>query len=262
MTEIGETCPDFDTCSVCYAAVAETHPTHNFYAITDPTALNHFVPLPSSLPHHTNTFCDECQSPIRGIRYKCMTCDDFDLCEACVRDPLKQHDEHHHLLMIRRPVSFMRRKDLEAIKVDYDAMTVKEVVVKAPIFVESQVEKIEVQPVEPEEENEVVLVKEEVADEKKVETVVAVAGEEEIRLVTSPRPSLLVRDLVDHFDAIGAASTTILSATSAPAVAAVTSEIIPYSATFVSDVRRFSPLFSSPSRWSTDGDISMIDYAT
>lgn len=34
---------------------------------------------------HPGVTCDICNQPIRGFRYKCMECVDYDLCTACER---------------------------------------------------------------------------------------------------------------------------------------------------------------------------------
>ena len=57
------------------------------------------APAPSGVLHSGVT-CDTCgMSPIRGIRYKCATCDNYDLCEKC------EHEigHEHALLKIRVP---------------------------------------------------------------------------------------------------------------------------------------------------------------
>jgi len=52
--------------------------------------------------HHGIT-CDSCQvSPIRGVRYKCCVCNNYDLCSDC--ESLGKHDSSHPLLKILRPV--------------------------------------------------------------------------------------------------------------------------------------------------------------
>jgi Ankyrin repeats (3 copies)/Zinc finger, ZZ type/Ankyrin repeats (many copies) len=43
-------------------------------------------------------FCDECGTdPIRGPRYKCIICNDFDLCQQCFRAIPTRHPEHSFL---------------------------------------------------------------------------------------------------------------------------------------------------------------------
>jgi hypothetical protein len=43
--------------------------------------------------------CDECHNVIRGTRYKCTTCSDFDLCAPC--ESTTQHNPEHALLKVR-----------------------------------------------------------------------------------------------------------------------------------------------------------------
>jgi len=52
---------------------------------------------------HENVFCDICEFPITGIRYKCAICRDFDLCEDC--EVGVTHPEDHPLLKIRVPLT-------------------------------------------------------------------------------------------------------------------------------------------------------------
>lgn len=56
----------------------------------------------SGVSVHTNITCDGCgMSPIVGIRYKCTTCFDFDLCGTC--EASEVHPREHVLLKIRVP---------------------------------------------------------------------------------------------------------------------------------------------------------------
>lgn len=53
---------------------------------------------------HSSVICDGCGvSPIRGIRYKCQVCSDFDLCESCEAKGV--HPLEHALSKIRVPGS-------------------------------------------------------------------------------------------------------------------------------------------------------------
>jgi len=54
---------------------------------------------------HPNVTCDGCEGPVRGKRYKCVTCPDYDLCETCEGKNL--HPEHN-LLRITAPRSDWR----------------------------------------------------------------------------------------------------------------------------------------------------------
>nr|CAD2159820.1 unnamed protein product [Meloidogyne enterolobii] len=45
---------------------------------------------------HVNIVCDSCDKEIRGRRYKCLICPDFDLCQSC-----EQKNEHFEHAMMR-----------------------------------------------------------------------------------------------------------------------------------------------------------------
>ncbi|ORX61380.1 EF-hand [Hesseltinella vesiculosa] len=52
---------------------------------------------------HRGITCNKCNvSPIRGIRYKCANCVDFDLCDTC--EALNEHIHTHTFLKIRIPI--------------------------------------------------------------------------------------------------------------------------------------------------------------
>ncbi|KAL0810032.1 hypothetical protein ABMA28_010853 [Loxostege sticticalis] len=52
---------------------------------------------------HNDIVCNSCNKPIRGFRYKCVSCDDYDLCPKC--ESLETHS-HHYMLRIPRPLKF------------------------------------------------------------------------------------------------------------------------------------------------------------
>ena len=47
---------------------------------------------------HTGVVCDNCDAVVKGIRYKCLICPDYDLCEVCERSAL--HAEHQMMRMV------------------------------------------------------------------------------------------------------------------------------------------------------------------
>jgi len=84
-------CKNLDLCSSCEEKqlTPYRHNTeHNMLKIKTPI-------VPRTV--HTGVTCDNCKiSPIEGTRYKCQTCDDFDLCEKCERTT--DHPSNHPLI--------------------------------------------------------------------------------------------------------------------------------------------------------------------
>ncbi|KAL8714602.1 MAG: hypothetical protein Q9220_001550 [cf. Caloplaca sp. 1 TL-2023] len=55
---------------------------------------------------HRGVSCNCCNAmPIRGVRYRCSNCHDYDLCEQC--EALQVHDKTHLFYKIRIPVPFL-----------------------------------------------------------------------------------------------------------------------------------------------------------
>jgi peptidoglycan hydrolase-like protein with peptidoglycan-binding domain len=83
-------CPDFDLCAKCEAS--SVHPAEH-------PLLKLRQPVNTQVVHHGIT-CDGCQqSPIAGIRFKCRTCPDFDLCEAC--EAKNMHPADHPMVKFK-----------------------------------------------------------------------------------------------------------------------------------------------------------------
>jgi hypothetical protein len=52
---------------------------------------------------HRSITCNHCgMSPIRGVRFKCGNCADFDICEVC--EHVQPHNRHHLFIKIRVPI--------------------------------------------------------------------------------------------------------------------------------------------------------------
>merc|ERR1711935_536032 len=49
---------------------------------------------------HPGVTCDGCEKPVKGFRYKCMVCEDYDLCSKC-----EAEGKHlvHHMVRIAAP---------------------------------------------------------------------------------------------------------------------------------------------------------------
>jgi hypothetical protein len=48
---------------------------------------------------HRNVICDGCDKEIRGRRYKCLICPDFDLCQLC--EQKNEHPEHAMMRLVK-----------------------------------------------------------------------------------------------------------------------------------------------------------------
>ena len=74
---------------------------------------------------HNDIFCNNCgKENIKGIRYKCAQCPNFDLCDNC--EKFCQHDVNHIFIKIRKPLKeesellFKMKKDLKYKNTDYN----------------------------------------------------------------------------------------------------------------------------------------------
>ncbi|KAH8099823.1 hypothetical protein BXZ70DRAFT_894348 [Cristinia sonorae] len=94
-------CPDFDTCAACFEITTDHHPGHGFMKVETPEVLM----LRDSLRHDVShpATCDNCNSHIRGTRYKCMhpSCPDYDLCQNCEAHPFPVHPDTHPMLKLK-----------------------------------------------------------------------------------------------------------------------------------------------------------------
>lgn len=87
-------CLDYDLCQGCMVDRSTSHPIHEFHKITTPgRVIVHTVGEPRERKTH-NASCDMCDSRIRGDRYKCTNCPDFDVCHSCFAIVPQQHPTH------------------------------------------------------------------------------------------------------------------------------------------------------------------------
>ncbi|KAH8550697.1 hypothetical protein BGW37DRAFT_498061 [Umbelopsis sp. PMI_123] len=54
---------------------------------------------------HPNVMCDHCYRAVRGTRWKCQDCPDYDLCDGCKTAGQHDHPSHHRLLAVRHILS-------------------------------------------------------------------------------------------------------------------------------------------------------------
>ena len=90
-------CEDFDLCLKCHVRNSHGHhPAHRFIATTADTAISStalkMLSPGRNVPH--NAICDGCEVMIAGVRHRCLTCPDFDLCDECVRTAASKHPRH------------------------------------------------------------------------------------------------------------------------------------------------------------------------
>jgi hypothetical protein len=85
-------CPDYDLCASCESK--NEHPAeHALLKLKEPSA-------PPASDIHNGVQCDGCQMfPIKGARYKCTVCHDYDLCSSC--EAKNVHDPTHPLLKLK-----------------------------------------------------------------------------------------------------------------------------------------------------------------
>ena len=88
-------CKDFDFCENCYKKNKESH-GHDFKVIEHPYCRNRLGHPNTKYCQrgivHSNVMCDGCgMLPIKGWRYKCSICDDYNLCENC-----EEKSRHNH----------------------------------------------------------------------------------------------------------------------------------------------------------------------
>jgi hypothetical protein len=112
-------CDDYDLCGDCFEKRRETeqHKSgHAFAHFTIPmelfgesiTKVNDEVTLVKfkerfATMEHTNVTCDGCEkTPIIGIRFKCDTCHNYDLCLECMEKQVvtNEHNTKHSLIVL------------------------------------------------------------------------------------------------------------------------------------------------------------------
>ena len=60
-----------------------------------------FLHLTAERTRHPGVLCDVCMGRVEGLRFKCRTCHNYDLCEDCMAN--RAHTEHT-MRLIRHPI--------------------------------------------------------------------------------------------------------------------------------------------------------------
>ena len=98
ISKLNECLIDLTNDSTCVPPSAPIQNTSNESADESKTQTK-TAPLPKVV--HRGIICDNCDLQIEGIRYKCVNCFDFDLCENCKKMP-SVHDPTHTFNTIER----------------------------------------------------------------------------------------------------------------------------------------------------------------
>ncbi|KAJ3789277.1 hypothetical protein GGU10DRAFT_261076 [Lentinula aff. detonsa] len=124
-------CPDYDLCTSCITGggASNHNPFHEFFEISEPGRVvvhNVFsgsgereaapqpprrvneAPTQSNQPVVHAATCDLCESRIRGDRYRCLNCPDWDCCATCFTIT-EEHHPRHAFVKISHPDDFIRR---------------------------------------------------------------------------------------------------------------------------------------------------------
>ncbi|EJD04203.1 uncharacterized protein FOMMEDRAFT_167441 [Fomitiporia mediterranea MF3/22] len=114
-------CPNFDLCDECFPRHEVDHPGHEFVSLETPRRIMFIqvrdgdetprVHQSSRRAQPTaahNAICDLCDSRIRGSRYKCLSCPDFDTCSSC-HDIVPEHHPRHTFVKLDKPQDLSSR---------------------------------------------------------------------------------------------------------------------------------------------------------
>ncbi|SCV74197.1 BQ2448_6629 [Microbotryum intermedium] len=109
-------CSNYDMCDICVVTRRERHNTgYTFAQIERPGAPPCVVsPTPAASTSqaspeyerkavHSNVVCDVCDHTIIGVRHKCLSCGNYDMCENCITDRRDAHGNSHIFAQIVRP---------------------------------------------------------------------------------------------------------------------------------------------------------------
>ncbi|KAI0094476.1 hypothetical protein BDY19DRAFT_1044297 [Irpex rosettiformis] len=122
-------CVDFDLCKQCIASVTirSGHPMeHAFFPIQVPWKSETYYlalqcrranqPVVEELPVHSSVVCDGCNQRVKGVRHKCLQCENFDYCSACVSDQTKRsnHNVEHTFYPIPEPTDIHGFNEVKA----------------------------------------------------------------------------------------------------------------------------------------------------
>ncbi|KAI8391834.1 uncharacterized protein BYT42DRAFT_558220 [Radiomyces spectabilis] len=109
-----QVCPDYDLCHHCLSTASNGHPHQFSTSLHAEAAPSTNVPstVPSTAPSdpgaaapmHEHVVCNNCRRLVKGVRYKCGHCANYDLCEHCEPQSPSIHDRWHVFLKIRYPI--------------------------------------------------------------------------------------------------------------------------------------------------------------